>query len=64
MAKTQVIGRSTKHSTLYKKSFCWFSFLEKGNLFSLCFEIWGVIVFEVGFALGFILEGHVGYLII
>jgi hypothetical protein len=42
MAMTQVFGVSTMHSTICNKKICWFSFLEKGNLFSLCFEIWGV----------------------
>jgi hypothetical protein len=43
MAITQVLGRSTMHSTIYKKSFCWFSFLEKGNSFFFFVSKFGML---------------------
>jgi hypothetical protein len=39
-------------STLCKKSFCWFSFLEKENSCSLCFKIWNVTKGGDDFPLG------------
>jgi hypothetical protein len=38
MAITQGLDISTMHSHWFNKSFCWFSFLEKGNLFSSLFQ--------------------------
>jgi hypothetical protein len=43
MAKAQELGMSTMHSTICKKSFCWFSFLGKGNSFSSLFEKFGML---------------------